>query len=467
MRLPRLVRTTPFRLTLLFLALFAAAAFAFLGYIYIATAGEAARAADTAIQREANSLEAVYRNHGGFTALNEAVIERSSSTRGFLYLVMDAKGEPVSGSIGKSPIGALDKDVAWTSFGLTETDPDGARVRRPARGMEERLPGGELMFVGADVGEAQGYVVKIVNALGGAAALVIVLGLAGGVFVARDVSRNMTALTDVINAARMGDLGARARLRGAGDELDELSAGLNDMLERLERSIGGLRHAGDAIAHDLRSPLTRLRARMEAALIAAEAGRGDPVMALRQALDDADGVLKTFGAVLAIARLEAAASAPDQAKFDPADVAAGIAELYEPVSEEKGLDFAAELASGLSLRGNRDFIAQALANLLDNAVKYTPAGGAVMLRVRRRASGEVELSVTDTGPGVPEEDRERVVGRFVRLENSRNAPGAGLGLSLVAAVAHAHGGRLELDEGPGIFDGKGPGLRAALVLPAG
>jgi signal transduction histidine kinase len=466
MRLPRLVRTTPFRLTLLFLALFAAAAFAFLGYIYIATAGEAARAADAAIQREAASLEHVY-GHGGFTALNEAVIERSSSTRGFLYLVMDAKGEPVSGSIGKSPVGELTKDVAWTSFGLTEVDADGARVRRPARGMEERLPGGELLFVGADVGEAQGYVVKIVNALWGAAALVIVLGLAGGVFVARDVSRNMTALTDVINAARMGDLGARARLRGAGDELDELAAGLNDMLERLERSIAGLRHAGDAIAHDLRSPLTRLRARMEAALIEAEAGRGDPVVALRQALEDADGVLKTFGAVLAIARLEAAAAAPDQAKFDPADVAAGVAELYEPVSEEKGLDFAAELAGGLSLRGNRDFVAQALANLLDNAVKYTPAGGAIMLRVRRRASGEVELSVTDTGPGVPEEDRERVVGRFVRLENSRNAPGVGLGLSLVAAVAHAHAGRLELDEGPGIFDGKGPGLRAALVLPAG
>jgi signal transduction histidine kinase len=466
MRLPRLVRTTPFRLTLLFLALFAAAAFAFLGYIYIATAGEAARAADAAISREAHSLEAVYQQ-GGFTALNEAVIERSSSTRGFLYLVMDAKGEPVSGSIGKSPVGELTKDVAWTSFGLTETDPDGAKVRRPARGMEERLPGGELLFVGADVGEAQGYVVKIVNALWGAAALVIVLGLAGGVFVARDVSRNMTALTDVINAARMGDLGARASLRGAGDELDELAAGLNDMLERLERSIAGLRHAGDAIAHDLRSPLTRLRARMEAALIEAEAGRGDPVVALRQALDDADGVLKTFGAVLAIARLEAAAAAPDQSKFDPADVAAGVAELYEPVSEEKGLDFAAELAGGLTLRGNRDFIAQAIANLLDNAVKYTPAGGAVMLRVRRRASGEVELSVTDTGPGVPEADRERVVGRFVRLENSRNAPGAGLGLSLVAAVAHAHGGRLELDEGPGVFDGKGPGLRAALVLPGG
>jgi signal transduction histidine kinase len=464
MRLPRLVRTTPFQLTLLFLGLFAAAAFAFLAYIYVATAGEASRAADAAILKEARSLQKVY-DGGGFNALNDAVIERSSSTRPFLYLVMDAKGQPVSGSIAQSPVNAPPAHQAWASFGLTETDANGAKERRPARGLEERLPGGELLFVGADVGEAQGYVVKIVNALWGAAALVIVLGLAGGVFVARDVSRNMNTLTDVINAARMGDLGARATLRGAGDDLDELAAGLNDMLERLERSIGGLRHAGDAIAHDLRSPLTRLRARMEAALIEAEAGRGDPVVALRQALDDADGVLRTFGAVLAIARMEAAATAPDVSQFDPAELAAGVAELYEPVSEEEGLDFAAELASDLTVRGNRDFIAQALANLLDNAVKYTPSGGAIMLRVRRRASGEIELSVTDTGPGVPEADRERVIGRFVRLENSRNAPGVGLGLSLVAAVARVHGGRLELDEGPGMFDGKGPGLRAALVLP--
>ena len=205
---------------------------------------------------------------------------------------------------------------------------------------------------------------------------------------------------------------------------------------------------------------------MEAALIEAEAGRGDPTAALRQALDETDGVLRTFGAVLAIARLEAAATPPDQVTFDPAELAADVAELYEPVSEEKGLDFEAELSSGLTVRGNREFIAQAIANLLDNAVKYTPAGGAIMLRARRRTSGEIEISVTDTGPGVPEAERQRVVERFVRLENSRNAPGAGLGLSLVAAVARVHRGRLELDEGPGVVDGKGPGLRVALVLPA-
>ena len=295
--------------------------------------------------------------------------------------------------------------------------------------------------------------------------MVILLGLAGGVLVSRNVSRNMSSLTAVIDRARGGDLGVRATVRGTGDEYDELAAGLNDMLDRLERSVGGLRHAGDAIAHDLRSPLTRLRARLEAAVIEVEAGRADARAALQQALEDADGVLRTFAAVLAIARLEAAVDTPSPNLFDPAALAASVAELYEPLCEDKGLDFKVELAAGLNLKGNPEFVAQALANILDNAVKYTPAGGAIMLRARRRSSGDIELSVTDTGPGIGQSDRARVVERFVRLENSRNEPGVGLGLSLVAAVARAHHGRLELDEGPGAMDQSGPGLRAALVLP--
>jgi signal transduction histidine kinase len=201
------------------------------------------------------------------------------------------------------------------------------------------------------------------------------------------------------------------------------------------------------------------------ALLDVEAGRGDPKAALAQALEDAAGVLRTFNAVLAIARLQAAGQTPDPVNFDAGELAAGVAELYEPLCEEKGLDFKAELTPQLPARGNREFIAQALANLIDNAVKYTPPGGAVTLRARRRSSGEVEFSVTDTGPGVPEADRSRIVQRFVRLENSRNEPGAGLGLSLVAAVAEAHRGRLEIDEGPGALGGTGPGLRVALVLP--
>jgi len=463
-RLPRLLRTTPFRLTLLFLALYAAAASAFLAYIYVATAGEVTRRSDAIVSREMQSLEAVYRR-GGFNALNQAVIERSSGDHPLLYLLMSRSGAPVSGSIGQSPVRDFDDDRKWASFVLTQTDLDGAVIKRPARGLQERMSGGEFMFVGADVGESEAIVVKILHALWGAGALVIVLGLTGGVLISRDVSRNITSLTDVIDAARGGDLRARAAVRGTGDEYDELARGLNDMLGRLEGSIGGLRHAGDAIAHDLRSPLTRLRARLEVAMIEADAGRADPKIALHQALEDADGVLRTFAAVLAIARLEAAGDAPDQSLFDPGLLAADVAELYEPLCEEKGLEFKAELTPALSLKGNQQFIAQALSNILDNAVKYTPAGGAVMLRVRRRSSGDIEMSVTDTGPGVPEADRARVLERFVRLERSRNEPGVGLGLSMVAAVARSHRGHLELDEGPGSIDGGGPGLRVALVLP--
>jgi signal transduction histidine kinase len=463
-RLPRLFRTTPFRLTLLFLALFAAAASLFLAYIYIATAGEVAIRTDERVSREMTSLESVDRE-GGPATLNQAVIERSSVDHPMLYLLMTPDGVTVSGSIAKSPVPGFNGEKTWASFTLTDKDPDGAVVRQPARGLEERLPDGWRLFVGADVGESEFYVNRILRALWGAGALMVVLGLAGGLLISRDVSRSMASLNNVIDRARGGDLHVRADVRGSGDEYDELAAGLNDMLDRLERSVGGLRHAGDAIAHDLRSPLTRLRARLEAAMIDADAGRMDAKAALHQALEDADGVLRTFTAVLAIARLEAVADAPGQTVFDPSELAASVAELYEPLCEEKGLEFRLEAADGLTLKANREFVAQALANILDNAVKYTPPGGAIMTRVRRRSSGDLEISVTDTGPGIRPEDRDRVIERFVRLENSRNAPGAGLGLSLVAAVARAHRGHLDLDEGPGAVEGSGPGLRAALVFP--
>ena len=464
MRLPRIFRTTPFRLTLLFLALFASAASAFLAYIYVATAGEATRRTDMEIRREMRSLTGAY-DRAGVDAVNQSLIERASSERPFLYLLMSRDGRRISGSIERSPVEAFEGDPSWTTFQVTDTDVQGRELKHPARGLQERLTGGEILFVGADVGADEAYVVKIVRALWGAGALVIVLGLAGGVLVSRNVSRSMAGLTDVVDAVRNGDLGARARVRGARDEFDELALGVNEMLDRLERSMAGHKHAGDAIAHDLRSPLTRLRARLEAASLDVEAGKGDPMEALAQALTDTDGVLKTFGAVLSIARLQAAGAAPDPVMFDPTELAADISELYEPLCEDKDIEFAAEFSDDLTIRGNREFLAQALANILDNAVKYTPSGGAIMLRVRQRSSGEVEFSVTDTGPGVPIKDRTRVVDRFVRLENSRNEPGAGLGLSLVAAVAEAHGGRLELDEGPGLVGEMGPGLRVALILP--
>ena len=463
MRLPPLFRTTAFRMTLLFMALFLAAAAAFLTYIYLATANEVSRQADGEVRREIGSLQTVYAQ-GGIDELNQAIIARQVGDKPFLYLLMHEDGSMITGNIAETPVQPSTKREAKAAFSVRQTDADSAVMHRSAWGRQIALPSGELLFVGADIGESRVYVTRLLRAIEGASVLVILLGLVGGVVISRNVNRSVSGLNAVVAQVEAGDLRARAQVRGVGDEYDELAAGLNAMLDRLERLMGGLRHAGDAIAHDLRSPLTRLRARLEAALIEVDKGETDPTTALEQALDDADGVLKTFNAVLAISRLQAA-GAPDQQVFDPSELGADVADLYGPSCEDKEIDFKAEFARGLTMRGNREFLAQALSNLIDNAIKYTPEGGAIMLRVRPRSSGEIEFSVTDTGPGVPEADRARVVQRFVRLDNSRNQSGVGLGLSLVAAVAEAHGGRLELAEGPGSFEGSGPGLRAALVFP--
>lgn len=467
MRLPSLLRRTPFRLTLLFLALFAAAASAILGYVYVASASEARARAEAAVRSELQTLTGVYRERGA-EALNRALVDRLLTQSPFLYLLMDPEGSVITGSLNASPITDFAEGEQWITYPYTDTDPEGRVTRPQARGVQVRLASGEMLFVARSMGDTEAYLGRLTQALWAAMGIVLLLGLAGGLLVSRNIERSMSRLNRVVTAVQEGDLKARAPVRSSGDELDELGQGLNVMLDRLEASMASIRHAGDAIAHDLRSPLTRMRAKLEVALIDTEAGRIDGADALQVALDEADSLLKTFNTVLAIARLQVAAGSgrtPDPVLFDAAELAADMAELYEPASEDKGLEFSAEIESGLMIEANRPFLAQALANIIDNAIKYTPSGGAVMLRARRRSSGEIEFSVTDTGPGVPEEDRERVVERFVRLDNSRTEPGSGLGLSLVGAVMEAHGGRIQLDEGPGSYGGFGPGLRVALVLP--
>ena len=466
MKLPSLFRRTHFRLTLLFLALFAAAAGAVLAYVYFASAQEARARAQEDVRREVGVLTAIYRTRG-VDALNGALVERTVKGGPYLYLLMDRDRKVITGNVSESPIKPAEnvQEGVWDTFRLTDTDAEG-RVQRPqAIGVEMQLSGGERLFVGEDIGDTEAYLSRLTQAHWGAMGLVLLLGAGGGILVSRNVERAMGKLNRVVTAVEAGDLKTRFETRGSGDELDELGQGLNHMLDRLEASMSSIRHAGDAIAHDLRSPLTRMRAKMEVALIDVESGRLSGGDALQDALDGADQLLKTFNAVLSIARLQAASDIPDPTRFDAADLAADMAELYEPAAEDKGLDFAAEIERGLILDANRPFLAQALANVIDNSIKYTPSGGAVMLRARRRSSGEIEYSVTDTGPGVPEEDRQRVVQRFVRLDNSRTEAGSGLGLSLVVAVAEAHKGRVQLDEGPGALDGSGPGLRVALVLP--
>lgn len=465
MKLPSLFRRTPFRLTLLFLALFVATASAVLAYVYVASASEARARAEAGVRSEVEALTAVYRTRG-VDALNQALVDRTLRGGSYLYLLMDKDRKTITGNISTSPLdpGAAVQGGRWDDFRLTDTDEEGRVRKRQAIGVEMPLSGGEQLFVGEDIGDIEAYLSRLTQALWGAMVMVLVLGIGGGLWISRGVERAMGGLNRVVSAVQDGDLKVRAPVKNSGDELDELGQGLNTMLDRLEASMASIRHAGDAIAHDLRSPLTRMRAKLEVALIDAEAGKVSGVDALGIALDEADALLKTFNTVLAIARLQAG-GAPDPKVFDAAELAADMAELYEPAGEDKGLEFSAEIEKGLMVEGNQPFLAQALANIIDNAIKYTPEGGAVKFRARRRSSGEIEFSVTDTGPGVPDEDRERVLQRFVRLDNSRTEPGSGLGLSLVTAVAEAHGGRVQLDEGPGAYGGQGPGLRVALVLP--
>jgi signal transduction histidine kinase len=468
MRLPSLFRRTPFRLTLLFLALFAAVAAAVLAYVYVASAQEARTRTERSVRGELQILTGIYRERG-IDALNRALIDRTLSNGQYLYILMTEDGRKITGNLTTSPITDFQGPRQWDTFRFTDVEPDGRVTRPQSMGVQVRLATGEMLFVGEDIGDMERYLARLTQALWGAMVMVVLLGVGGGLLVSRNVERSMARLNAVVGSVQDGDLKARVVVKGTGDELDELGQGLNVMLDRMEASMASIRHAGDAIAHDLRTPLTRMRARLEVALIDAEAGRTDGVEALETALGEADDLLKTFNTVLAIARLQAAAGSgrtPDPARFDAGDLAIDMAELYEPASEDKGLEFSAEIERGLIVDANRAFLSQALANVLDNAIKYTPEGGAVVLRARRRSSGEVEFSVTDTGPGVPDEDRDRVLQRFVRLDNSRSQSGSGLGLSLVGAVMEAHAGRIQLDEGPGEYGGQGPGLRVALILPA-
>ncbi|MEO1037947.1 MAG: HAMP domain-containing sensor histidine kinase [Pseudomonadota bacterium] len=467
-RLPAFARTTTFRLTLLSAALFALSSFVILSLVYGASVGAAMRRADIAIEAEIAAVEARF-DSGGAQAANRYIVQRSVGGGEYLYLLLQASGRRVSGNISALPATPRDAqgrvrfvyDRAPVAGGSAEDE-----AGRAARGRIVDLGGEYQLFVGLDVEEEERFVGNILNAVLLASGLSLALGLASGAVVSRRFSRRLEAINSVAREVMGGRLQTRAPRTFSGDEIDELSSNFNDMLDRVERLMHRMRTAGDSIAHDLRLPLTRMRGRLESALVEA----GDLAAreaALSQAVNDSDELLKTFNAVLSLSRLETGERRRAFEDLDPCAILADVAELYEPVCEEMGLDFVHEAEADLTLLGDRELLAQAVANLLDNAMKYTPTGGAVALRCRRCASGEVEISVTDTGPGIPADQRERVLERFVRLEKSRNQPGVGLGLSLVHAIAEVHGASLKLDDGPGSLDGAGTGLRVALVFPAG
>ena len=291
------------------------------------------------------------------------------------------------------------------------------------------------------------------------------LGVGGGLLISRSVLRRIETVNDTTRTIMAGDLSRRIPLNGSGDELDRLADSLNAMLSRIEELMGALREVSDNIAHDLKTPLNRLRNRAEAALRSSE-GAGIYRDGLVKTIEEADELIKTFNSLLLIARLEGGAVAESMERLNPASIIADVAELYEPVADEAGLSLSVSAEPGLTLTANRELVSQAVANLVDNAIKYSPdprrangaAPAAPISIVLKRVARDIEIAVGDRGPGVAPEDRQRALQRFVRLEKSRSRPGSGLGLSLVAAVARLHGGSIRLED-------NAPGLRAVLNLP--
>ena len=459
--LGKLVRTTAFKLTLVYLVVFALFAVSLLAYFAWNTRRLVNEQITATVDAEIVGLAEQF-NAGGIRRLVLIVDTRARRPGSSLYLVTTSAGEGLAGNVGSLPSGLLERP-GWieTEYRrLEETDVSGhhALVRII------QLPGGLRLLVGRDLDERERLYDVVISAGRWSAAIVVVLGLAGGFFVARRVLKRVDAMTATTQKIMGGDLAGRLPVTGSDDELDRLAVNLNAMLERIEALMHGLKEVSDNIAHDLKTPLTRLRNRCEEALRTAKSD-DEFRDALESTIEESDDLIKTFNALLMIARAESGQARDNMSDFDAVEVARGVGELYEPLAEEKGIALTVDAPSAVPVRGNRELVSQALANLIDNAIKYADDkdSGAESSSIAIGAAAEgdlVLLTVSDRGPGIPEQMRERVVERFVRLEQSRSVPGSGLGLSLASAVARLHGGELRLEDNR-------PGLRASIVLPRG
>jgi signal transduction histidine kinase len=456
--LGKLFRTTAFKLSLGYLVAFAIGASVVMTWVSWSVGRLIDEQIGATVEAEINGLSEQYAQ-GGIRRLVDVVERRVRQPGASLYLVTNFQGQTISGNIKSLPPDVLlQPGVRETSYERVGE----SAIDRRALARIFLLPGGFRLLVGRDLEDRE----SLRNVMGGALLTslfwLVVIGTLGGLFVARRVLRRVEAISESARSIMQGDLAQRLPLAGANDELDRLAANLNEMLERIQELMAGVREVSDNIAHDLKTPLTRLRNRAEEALRNANQS-SDYRIALEKMLEESDQLIRIFNALLMIARLEAGTERGDHLLFDLAASARDVAELYEPVAEEAGVDLVVETSGEVLVSGSRELMGQALANLIDNALKYgspQKQGQRARVQVRvQRVGDKVEASVADQGSGIPAADRERVFGRFVRLEGSRSRPGSGLGLSLVAAVAGLHNGMVKIEDNE-------PGLRIVVVIPA-
>jgi signal transduction histidine kinase len=463
----KLIRTTAFRLTLVYLFLFAVFAASLLGYFAWNTRRLINEQIATTVNGEVGEISEIYAR-GGLYRLGQAINHRALRPGANLYLVTTPAGLAVAGNVGSLAPGVM-ATTGWSETLYRRLDEQDEEDHR-ALVLVTELSGGFRLLIGRDLEERRRLFGIVAAAAQWSVLIVVVLGLGGGIFVARRVLRRIDAMTGTTQRIMAGDLSGRLPVGRSGDELDRLAENLNAMLERIEALMMGLKEVSDNIAHDLKTPLTRLRNRAEEAL-AKSSNEVEYRAALERTIEESDGLIRTFNALLMIARAESGQARDNMDDFDAAEVAHGIHELYEPLAEDSGLTLQVKTEPA-PLHGNRELISQALANLVENAIKYgqpaaaaQPLGadavagaGKDILIEAKRDGDRVLLSVTDHGPGIPELDRKHAIERFVRLEASRTQPGSGLGLSLASAVATLHGGGLRLSDAH-------PGLRATLAIP--
>lgn len=446
----RLLDTTAFRLALIYLGLFGASALALLGYLYVATAGFMERQTTETIQAEIAGLAEQYRTQG-LPRLKQVIEQRSAAHphRASIYLLTEPGGRWVAGNIDRWP-DTQPGDDGWMTFPVT-VQPDGERSEnRRAIAQSFRLTGQYRLLVGREVEDRLQVQANIKRALSWGVGLTLLLGLAGGLLMSRGLLNRVDAVNRTTEQIMAGDFSQRIAIKGARDEFDQLASNLNAMLDQIERLLDGMRRVTDNIAHDLRTPLNRLRSRIEVALL------GDPDEetmrpVLEQTLADAEKMIGTFNALLDIARAEAGSERTEFEMISLAGLMRDIADFYQPLAEEKDQKISVDAQQDVSIQANRHLLSQTLANLVDNAIKYTPSHGKIDLRLE---DGPV-ITVADSGPGIPDDEREHVLERFVRLDETRRLPGNGLGLSLVNAVAKLHGARLTLEDNK-------PGLKVSL-----
>jgi signal transduction histidine kinase len=468
--MPAIMRTTAARLSALYLLLFAICAVLLVFYMTSLSARMLTAQTQETINDEVLGLARAYQR-GGLPVLVRVVEARSRQPGANLYLIADTNGQILTGNVQSLEPGVIETE-GWTTRPFSyRRFGEGAleRQRNPVADQNEaqsgesevqaegekghnaialvlRLPNQMIMLVGRDLGEPERFRAVIRRALMLALGMMGLGGLLIWFFVGRAALKRIDSVSEASRRIMGGDLSGRLPVTGAGDEFDRLSENLNSMLAKIATLNEGLKQVSDNIAHDLKTPLTRLRNRAEATL-SGKYKAADYRQALEGTIAESDQLIKTFNAILMISRLEAGYSSESTSWVDLAASVRDVVELYEPVAEEAGVTLETSVQDAFAVEGNRELIGQALSNIVDNAIKYsTDSTAKPSVRVALdRVGREIRLSVTDNGQGIPDDtDRARATERFVRLEKSRSQPGSGLGLSLAKAIMKFHNGRLDL-----------------------